>query len=63
MVRLTALGKQVQLGKVNWLDYSPPERWVGGVHIAADQSPGVVNSEGVGVASVSNPLIHRFSGG
>ena len=47
MVRLTSLGEQVLLGEVNWLDYSPPERWVGGVCTAAGQSPWVVNVEGM----------------
>lgn len=45
-LRLTALGEQVLLGQVNWLDHTPSERWVGGVHIVADQAPWVVSVEG-----------------
>jgi hypothetical protein len=46
LVRITALGEQVLRGQVNWLDYAPADRWVGGVHIVADQSPWVVSGEG-----------------
>ncbi len=46
LVRLTALGERALLEQVNWLDYDPPERWVGGVRIVADDSPWVVSSEG-----------------
>lgn len=46
-VRITALGEQVLLGQANWLDFSPAERWVGGVRISAGQSPWVVNAEGL----------------
>ncbi|WP_434702353.1 DUF1835 domain-containing protein [Pseudomonas sp. Z1-12] len=46
LVRLTALGEQMLLGHINWLDYAPAERWAGGVRIVADRSPWVVNSDG-----------------
>lgn len=46
LVRITALGEQVLREQVNWLDYAPADRWVGGVHIVADRSPWVVNGEG-----------------
>lgn len=32
---LTALGRSVLAGEVDWLSLSPPERWLGGVRIAA----------------------------
>jgi hypothetical protein len=34
---LTALGRAVLAGEVDWLSLAPPERWVGGVRIRADQ--------------------------
>ena len=34
---LTVLGRTVLAGEVDWLSLSPPERWVGGVHIQAGQ--------------------------
>lgn len=46
LVRLTALGEQILLGHINWLDYAPAERWVGGVRIVADRLPWVVSSDG-----------------
>lgn len=46
LVRITALGEQMLLGHINWLDYAPAERWVGGVRIVADRSPWVVSSDG-----------------
>ncbi|MGH8462942.1 MAG: DUF1835 domain-containing protein, partial [Pseudomonas sp.] len=46
LLRLTALGEQVLLGRANWLDQSPADRWVGGVAIVADQSPWVVSTDG-----------------
>jgi len=45
-LRLTELGEQVLLGRSNWLDLSPTDRWVGGVHVVADQSPWVVSVKG-----------------
>lgn len=45
-LRLTELGEQVLLGRSNWLDQSPADRWVGGVHIVADQSPWTVSAKG-----------------
>ena len=46
LLRLTLLGEQVLQGQANWLDHNPPQRWVGGVQIDADQSPWVVSVEG-----------------
>lgn len=46
LVRLTPLGEQALLERVNWLDCNPEERWVGGVRIVADQSPWVVSGDG-----------------
>lgn len=46
VVRITDLGEQVLRGSSNWLDHAPPERWVGGVRIVADQSPWVTSGEG-----------------
>lgn len=46
VIRITALGEQVLLGRSNWLDYAPAERWVGGVHIVADNKPWVVSGQG-----------------
>lgn len=46
LVRITALGEQMLLGHINWLDYAPAERWVGGVRIVADRSPWVVSNDG-----------------
>ncbi|MBT2338476.1 MULTISPECIES: hypothetical protein [Pseudomonas] len=43
---LTTLGEQTLLGRANWLDQHPAERWVGGVRIVADQSPWVVDVDG-----------------
>jgi hypothetical protein len=31
---ITPLGRAVLAGNVDWLSLSPPERWLGGVHIA-----------------------------
>lgn len=45
-LRLTAFGEQVLLGRANWLDHTPAERWVGGVQIVADQHPWVVSDRG-----------------
>lgn len=45
-IRVTALGQSVLLGRTNWLDCAPAERWVGGVHIVADQQPWVVSDQG-----------------
>ncbi|AHG39314.1 hypothetical protein N018_03240 [Pseudomonas syringae CC1557] len=46
LLRITALGEQALCEQINWLDYAPADRWVGGVQIVADQSPWVVNGEG-----------------
>lgn len=46
LVRITVLGEQMLRGHINWLDYAPAERWVGGVRILADQSPWVVSDDG-----------------
>ncbi|GJB83409.1 hypothetical protein KAM380_078740 [Aeromonas caviae] len=46
LIRMTPLGEQVLLGNKNWLDYTPEERWVGGVRIIAGQSPWVVTADG-----------------
>lgn len=32
---ITALGRAVLAGKVDWLSLSPPDRWLGGVHMQA----------------------------
>lgn len=45
-VRITPLGEQILRGHTNWLDHAPAERWVGGVHIVADQAPWVVGNDG-----------------
>ena len=45
-LRLSALGEDVLQGQANWLDLKPPERWVGGVRIVADQAPWVVSDDG-----------------
>jgi hypothetical protein len=45
-IRVTALGERVLLERTNWLDCEPAERWVGGVHIVADQQPWVVSDQG-----------------
>jgi hypothetical protein len=34
---ITALGRAVLAGDVDWLSLSPPERWLGGVCIRADR--------------------------
>jgi hypothetical protein len=34
---ITPLGRAVLVGEVDWLSLSPPERWLGGVRIGADQ--------------------------
>ncbi|WP_238936574.1 hypothetical protein [Pseudomonas typographi] len=39
LLRITALGETVLHGQGHWLDHQPPDRWVGGVNIVADQSP------------------------
>jgi len=46
LIRITPLGEQVLLGHENWLDYTPEERWVGGVRIVPGQSPWVVSDDG-----------------
>ncbi|MBA1189951.1 DUF1835 domain-containing protein [Pseudomonas entomophila] len=45
-IRLTVLGERVLLGRLHWLDCAPAARWVGGVHVVADQRPWVVNDRG-----------------
>ncbi|EJL02012.1 hypothetical protein PflQ2_2369 [Pseudomonas fluorescens Q2-87] len=45
-LRLTALGERVLAGQAHWLDQAPPDRWVGGVFIVADQAPWVVSAQG-----------------
>lgn len=46
VLRLTPMGQAVLHGQVNWLGHSPPDRWVGGVQIVANQAPWVVSDDG-----------------
>lgn len=46
VVRITALGEQILLGRSHWLDYVTTERWVGGVQVVADKKPWVVSDQG-----------------
>ncbi|ALI10906.1 MULTISPECIES: DUF1835 domain-containing protein [Pseudomonas] len=46
LLQLTELGDRVLTGQAHWLDQQPPERWVGGVHLAVGKTPWVVSAEG-----------------
>lgn len=35
LLTITGLGQAVLAGEVDWLSLSPPERWLGGVHVSA----------------------------
>jgi hypothetical protein len=39
VLSLTATGRRLLVGELDWISLSPPERWVGGVRIAAGVPP------------------------
>jgi hypothetical protein len=45
-LRMTAMGERVLRGEANWLDHTPPDRWVGGVHLTAQGATWVVSPSG-----------------